>query len=373
VVAPICAAVAAGNCVLLELEQTTLNIDTLLKSLFTKALDIDTFGIVTKSVSSQSLPAHILLDQTSASSSSISKTNELLSSTSSRSLAIVDRTANVDAAAQAIVTARFSFQGTSPYAPDLVIVNEWVKKEFFEACSKYATQLFSSRGSVKSSSSNASKETAKAVKEAEAKGQASTFGSADFKIVVTGRSSPLTSTKVSGFYLPIVQCSSITDAVFSEDTSTTFLAGYFFAEPSAAKFIGQHLDCHMTFVNQIPIQLLVGPASPLTHAPSYPYRYTTDMFSVPRPQFTSPSKSSSHDPASSILSFNQKDKASIKDIRKLALKPLKPTGQGKGEAIGFFEQGIITGGMVLFGVVVPAMGYASWVLGRKGWELARRK
>lgn len=54
------------------------------------------------------------------------------------------------------------------------------------------------------------------------------------------------------------------------------------------------------------------------------------------------------------------------------MKPLKSTGQGKGEAIGFFEQGIITGGVILFGVVVPAMGYASWVLGRKGWELARR-
>ena len=59
-------------------------------------------------------------------------------------------------------------------------------------------------------------------------------------------------------------------------------------------------------------------------------------------------------------------------MRKLSMKPLKSTGQGKGEAIGFFEQGIITGGVILFGVVVPVMGYASWVLGRKGWELARR-
>ena len=160
-----------------------MNIDTLLKSLLTKALDNDTFGIVTKSVPSESLPAHILLDQRSPSSSLISKTNELLSSTSSRTLAIVDRTANVDAAAQAIVTARFSFQGTSPYAPDLVIVNEWVKKDFFEACTKYTTQLISSKGSVKPSSLNSTKETAKAIKEAESEGQLSTFGGNDFKIV----------------------------------------------------------------------------------------------------------------------------------------------------------------------------------------------
>ena len=62
----------------------------------------------------------------------------------------------------------------------------------------------------------------------------------------------------------------------------------------------------------------------------------------------------------------------IREIRKEALKPLKPTGQGKGEAIGFFEQGLISGGIVLIGVVVPMIGYIGWMLGRKGWELTRR-
>lgn len=154
--------------------------DKLLKSILTKALDQDTFGITGTSITSIDLPSHILLDQTST--STVSKTNEILSDTTSRTIAIVERTADIDAAAKAIVTARFSFQGTSSYAPDLVIVNEWVKKEFFEACTKYVTQLFSSRGTAKSSSSNASKETAKAIKEGEAKGHVSTFGSADFKI-----------------------------------------------------------------------------------------------------------------------------------------------------------------------------------------------
>jgi hypothetical protein len=145
-----------------------------------KALDQDTFGIISSPIASLDLPSHVLLDQRST--STVSRTNEILSSTTSRVIAIVDRTADIDAAAKAIVTASFSFQGTSPYAPDLVIVNEWVKKEFFDACMKYVTQVFSLRGSVKPSSSNATKETAKAVKEAEAKGQLSTFGSADFKI-----------------------------------------------------------------------------------------------------------------------------------------------------------------------------------------------
>jgi hypothetical protein len=155
-------------------------VDKLLKTILTKALDQDTFGIISSPVASLDLPSHILLDQTST--SPVSKTNELLSSTASRTLAIVDRTADVDAAAKAIVTARFAFQGTSPYAPDLVVVNEWVKQEFFQACTKYVSQAFSSRGPIKPISSNATKETTKAIKEAEAKGFLSTFGSADFKI-----------------------------------------------------------------------------------------------------------------------------------------------------------------------------------------------
>lgn len=46
---------------------------------------------------------------------------------------MVDRTANVDGAAQAVIRARFSRQGSSSYAPDVVLVNEFVLEEFL-AC-----------------------------------------------------------------------------------------------------------------------------------------------------------------------------------------------------------------------------------------------
>jgi aldehyde dehydrogenase (NAD+) len=48
-------------------------------------------------------------------------------------IGIVDRTANLEEAAEALLTARFSFGGKSPYAPDLVLVNEFVKKDFLNA------------------------------------------------------------------------------------------------------------------------------------------------------------------------------------------------------------------------------------------------
>jgi len=133
--------------------------------------------------------------------------------------------------------------------------------------------------------------------------------------------------------------------------------------------MSQHLNCALTYVNQIPIPLLLGPSSPLSHHPSIHPRYATSMFSIPRPQYITPI-SPTLAPISQIIEGS--DKVSTKEIRKLALEPLEPTGQGKGEAIGFFEQGIITGATVMFGIVVPGVLYTSWVLRRKGVEYLRR-
>lgn len=98
-------------------------------------------------------------------------------------MAIVDRSADIEAAAQAITTARFSFGGYSPYAPDLVLVNEFVKKEFFEACSRLATLSFAGASGVKKVDKNQSEEVRQAIHDAESKNQVSTFGSNEFKLV----------------------------------------------------------------------------------------------------------------------------------------------------------------------------------------------
>jgi acyl-CoA reductase-like NAD-dependent aldehyde dehydrogenase len=132
------------------------------------------------------LEEYVLVDQTLTSPHLTPRTNQVFSSLQSRTLAIIDRTADIDAAAKAIVTARFSFQGTSPYAPDLVIVNEFVKKVFFEAATKYATEIFAARKVGKGPVGAArmlNDETRKAIKDSEAKGQVTSFGSQDFKIL----------------------------------------------------------------------------------------------------------------------------------------------------------------------------------------------
>lgn len=47
-----------------------------------------------------------------------------------QTVAIVDRTSQVDEAAAVIARARFSRMGSSPYAPDIVLVNEFVLDKF---------------------------------------------------------------------------------------------------------------------------------------------------------------------------------------------------------------------------------------------------
>lgn len=100
-----------------------------------------------------------------------------------RCVAIVDRSADIEAAAKAITAARFSFGGYSPYAPDLVLVNEFVKKEFFEACSRFATLSFAGASSAKKVDNNQSEEVKVAIDDAEANQKVSTFGSNEFKLV----------------------------------------------------------------------------------------------------------------------------------------------------------------------------------------------
>lgn len=71
----------------------------------------------------------------------------------------------------------------SPYAPDLVLVNEYVKKDFFEACSRYATLSFARETSVKRVDGNRTEASRRAIREAEEKRVATSFGSSDFKLV----------------------------------------------------------------------------------------------------------------------------------------------------------------------------------------------
>jgi hypothetical protein len=261
------------------------------------ALDNDTFFVTpNKLQSSQLSKIDLLVDQTGQSPDS--SIPQLASSSKSTPIAIVDRTADIEVAAKAITTARLVPHSASPYSPELVIVNAFILDTFKTACLKYTNDLSD---------------------------------------------------------LTIKTCTSVTDAITSQKESPVFLATYLFAAPSMCKFLSEQIPSQVSYINQIPLSLLHGPASPSSFPPSQHPRYTPEMFSVPRPQ---------------IVSKEPEIPNKVDVLRELATKKLKETGQKPGHAVGFFEQGIFIGLGVTALVVLPAVSWGMWTAGRQAWRYA---
>lgn len=104
----------------------------LIFELISQALDDDIFEVTTKSVSETDIGhRHIRVLQNGSPNPAL--VHHLVSDPKLSVVAFVERDADIDAAARALVTARFAQGGKSLYAPDVVLVNEWVKKEFLRA------------------------------------------------------------------------------------------------------------------------------------------------------------------------------------------------------------------------------------------------
>lgn len=98
--------------------------------MFVATLDQETFALVDSTTLDNEFLSHSVVQlDTRPNASAITSTNSI-STPLSRVVAIVDRSANLRDAAMDIVRARFVFRGQSPYAPDLVLVNEFCIKEF---------------------------------------------------------------------------------------------------------------------------------------------------------------------------------------------------------------------------------------------------
>jgi acyl-CoA reductase-like NAD-dependent aldehyde dehydrogenase len=124
---------------LLQLGNTLQEVPTLLRKLLKAALDPSIIEFVTSRASDADLgPNHIRVFQSDVPMAELQPSlatsfSPLISPSRSRVVAVVDRTADLAKAAAALVTARLSFGGNSPYAPDVILVNEYVKKAFLVA------------------------------------------------------------------------------------------------------------------------------------------------------------------------------------------------------------------------------------------------
>lgn len=99
------------------------------------------------------------------------------------------------------------------------------------------------------------------------------------------------------------------------------------------------------------------------------------MFSALRPQFIRPSASVAEKKVAGLIVVGKQevDALQLKKLRDEATTPLKKINQGPGHAIGFFEQGMLAGAAVWLFAIIPVVGYGSFVLGRRGWQMAMKR
>lgn len=214
-------AIAEGNTVIVQIKgNSLLETPKLVLELIAAALDKDIFTVVHEAVSSDDIGhRHLRVVQNGA---AVGSPGTITSDPSARTVAVIERDADIQAAADALIAARFSLGGRSPYAPDLVLVNEWVKRDLIIALSASSARYMadSITGPVGSSSSSSAKKNKKS-KQSTIASKAVEEGSAtiissnpEATIVDVGkRDSVLLKTKISEPCLVLHSVKSMDDAI----------------------------------------------------------------------------------------------------------------------------------------------------------------
>ncbi|KAJ4258813.1 hypothetical protein NW762_007900 [Fusarium torreyae] len=112
-ISPICAALASGNAVLLVLLKESL--DSGIVEIASSEPNGSGVSLYVDQLANGNLP------------------NTLSHPQQARTVAVVDRTCDLQDAVKSLWFARTAFGGTSPYAPDIIYVNEFVKSAFLNA------------------------------------------------------------------------------------------------------------------------------------------------------------------------------------------------------------------------------------------------
>ncbi|EAW20800.1 uncharacterized protein NFIA_113300 [Aspergillus fischeri NRRL 181] len=342
IVSALSAALVAGNCIILELTKNTMALPAVLRRILTQALDADTFAISEERPDAAFLSRVLMVSQTG---SAPLAERSLLSPANARTVAVVDRTAYVPAAAEALVAARFAFGGRSTYSPDIVLVNEFAMKQFVEAVIQQASRyLAGPNGEARQGASNPRR-----------------FGPSA-SLLDAAHKDTGARVLVSGSGWGVVEV---------HDRSGPLAATYAFGSASAAKYITQFIDASVSWINHVPVDMLstssipfpsiqltdsVGPAYPINTTPSTETRYTPALLQVPRPQFVTETDNSAL--VKSIL--DPSDATRSANAWREALAPLPSTGQRPGWKIGFFEQGLITGGVITLAMLAATVSTVGW-------------
>ena len=106
------------------MENTLLAVEKIVRNIIQQKMDKDAFVVVDQKVNDSQLPEAQTIFCGADGSPAPKNFSRSLQSSSSNVVAVVDRSADISAAAEAIVSARISFNGKSPYAPDVVRIPE---------------------------------------------------------------------------------------------------------------------------------------------------------------------------------------------------------------------------------------------------------
>ncbi|KAI8938471.1 hypothetical protein NX059_004363 [Plenodomus lindquistii] len=358
------AAIEAGSCVVVELEQTTQKTPALLRTILHESLDRDAFTVVYSRAPPEYLAQCVVVDQDNKLDSLSSAAQRVLSSPVARNVAIVDRTSQVELAAQEIVASRMLFGGASLASVDLVLVNEFVLDKFknavVQSLQKVQEEQKATSASTKRSKSSLRGPSTDIDRLVDGEKVRWVHGNSELGLVeVLDRTSRIAGgRRAPSSVIVIHSITSLDDPIDFLNTDaqreTPTAALYVFSEAREAKYLSQYIDSQVTYVNHIPAQSTVGPRTPLNYPANLRLRYTRDMFEIPSPEIVPGDRPHM---ASKIL----KAAAFVDSV---AMKPLKPTGQPKAEAWGFFETGMMIGAFVYIipaiALTISGVSYGAW-------------
>lgn len=284
----------------------------------------------------------------------------------------MDRYADMQKTAKAIIRARFAFEGKSPVAPHLVLVNEFRIKEFCSAIAENTSKYFASQiegnGTLDSSLAAKSRAIRASANELDKAGAETILsGSRGVVVRINDRSSSLLKKHANEPILIIHPVSSLDDAIdFANKTSNDepFAALHTFGSPDVAKYVSQFVHSHMTCVNEIPVELVIAPLTPIGFSTQLGKPYRKEMFSMAKPQYVQFGKR--EEQLTALIESNNELEA-VK-LRKEAQATKVQINQPPGHAIGHFEQGLLVGASIALVTVVSVV----TIVLKQGIPLVRR-
>ncbi|KAI7317158.1 ALDH-like protein [Hortaea werneckii] len=372
-IVPLSSAMAAGNCVIVLLENNLRTLSSLLREILSSSLDSDTFAIASEPIQDKSLLESALVVRQTG-NEQVPGLNLLSSPAESKTVAVVDRTADISLAAQELVAATFTFGGRSPYAPDYILVNEFVKRAFLQAvvaeCAKFNSLQDVNPPAEKSSKAQAMNDYVTSLRQADPKSRIVLQEQKMAVLDLYDRAKAPLTTKNEYPLMIVHGIRSLDDAIDLIGSSTSNiraanLAAYHFGNPATGKYLSQFIDAEVSFVNHVPRELLVGPAFPTGHPIELQIRYPRELFTVHRPAFIDSSGSEKRI-REVLVSSNR---AAPEKLIEAATAPLNVIKRHPGGGVGFFEQGFLMNAGFILTTTVSITGVGLYWLVKHGRTL----